>query len=99
MDPSIIFAWIIAVLAGTACIGALVFVLVREVCAIRRTLAAHRRRPPDAPCWRGRHALAPTSPAEHELVAEGARRILAGHPLGGITLDWKGRDPHGQRRP
>jgi hypothetical protein len=43
MDPSVIFAWIIAVLAGIACVGALAFVIVWEVCAIRRTLAAHRR--------------------------------------------------------
>jgi hypothetical protein len=42
MDPSIIFAWIIAVLAGVACIGALVFAVVWEWCAIRRTLAAYR---------------------------------------------------------
>jgi hypothetical protein len=99
MDLSVIFAWMIAVLAGLACIGALVFVLVWEVCAIRRTLVAHRRRPPDAPFWRGRGALAWTSPAEQELVSEGARRVLAGHPLGGIALDWRGRDRHGQRRP
>jgi hypothetical protein len=43
MDPSVIFAWIIAVLAGAACIGALVFVIVWEVCAIRRTLASQRQ--------------------------------------------------------
>jgi hypothetical protein len=99
MDPSMIFAWIIAVLAGAACTGALVFVLVWEVCAIRRTLAAHRRRPPDAPFWPWRGALAPTSPAEQALVSEGARRLLAGYPLHGIALEWKSRDPYGQRRP
>jgi hypothetical protein len=99
MDPSVIFAWIIAVLAGAACIGALAFVIVWEVCAIRRTLADHRRRPPEAPFWSGRGAATPTSPAEQELVPEGARRILAGHPLRGIALDWKGRDRHSQRRP
>lgn len=43
MDPSIIFAWIIAVLAGTACIGALAVVLVAEWYAIRRTIQRHRR--------------------------------------------------------
>jgi hypothetical protein len=43
-DPSTIFAWIVAVLAGLATIGALVFAVVWEVCAIRRTLAEHRAR-------------------------------------------------------
>jgi hypothetical protein len=54
MDPSVISAWIIAVLAGAACIGALVFVIAWEVCAIRRTLADHRRRamPPARSYWR-----------------------------------------------
>jgi hypothetical protein len=53
MDPSVIFAWIIVVLAGAACVGALVFVIVWEVCAIRRTLAAHRRQvEPPGTYWR-----------------------------------------------
>ena len=43
MDPSVIFAWIIAVLAGLACIGALAVVLVAEWYAIRRTIERHRR--------------------------------------------------------
>jgi O-antigen ligase len=43
MDPSVIFAWIIAVLAGAACIGALAVVLVAEWYAIRRTIERHRR--------------------------------------------------------
>jgi O-antigen ligase len=43
MDLSLIFAWIIAVLAGLACIGALVVVLVAEWYAIRRTIDRHRR--------------------------------------------------------
>jgi hypothetical protein len=53
MDLSVIFAWIVAVLAGLACVGALAFVIVWEVCAIRRTLAEHRRQvqPPDM-YWR-----------------------------------------------
>jgi O-antigen ligase len=42
-DPSTIFAWIVTVLAGAACIGALVVVLVAEVYAIRRTIERHRR--------------------------------------------------------
>jgi hypothetical protein len=58
MDPSVMFAWIIAVLAGAACIGALVFVIVWEVCAIRRTLADHRRRAgPPTTYWRDRTAV------------------------------------------
>jgi O-antigen ligase len=43
MDLNIIFAWIIAVLAGLACIGALAVVLVAEWYAIRRTIERHRR--------------------------------------------------------
>jgi hypothetical protein len=43
MDLSIIFAWIIAILAGAACIGALAVVLVAEWYAIRRTIQRHRR--------------------------------------------------------
>lgn len=43
MDTSLIFAWIIAVLAGLACIGALAVVLVAEWYAIRRTIERHRR--------------------------------------------------------
>jgi uncharacterized membrane protein YcjF (UPF0283 family) len=38
-----IFAYLVGVLAGLAVIGALVFVLVWEWCAIRRALADHRR--------------------------------------------------------
>jgi O-antigen ligase len=55
MDPSVIFAWIIAVLAGAACIGALAVVLVAEWYAIRRTIERHRQpAPPDpsARYWR-----------------------------------------------
>jgi O-antigen ligase len=43
MDPSVIFAWLIAILAGAACIGALAVVLVAEWYAIRRTIERHRR--------------------------------------------------------
>ena len=62
MDPSLIFAWIITVLAGVAVIGALVFTVVWEICAIRRTLAAHRgaadiRSPTDEDFWRQQRAL------------------------------------------
>lgn len=38
-----LFAWTIAVLAGAACIGALVVVLVAEWYTIRRTIQRHRR--------------------------------------------------------
>jgi hypothetical protein len=38
-----IFASVVGVLAGLAVVGALVFVLVWEWCAIRHTLANHRR--------------------------------------------------------
>jgi hypothetical protein len=69
MDPSVIFAWIIAVLAGAACIGALAFVIVWEVFAIRRILADHRRfdaagqTPASARYWR-----------EHSVVTVPERR-------------------------
>jgi hypothetical protein len=43
MDLDMIFAAVVGVLAAIAVIGALVFVIVWEVCAIRRTLADHRR--------------------------------------------------------
>jgi hypothetical protein len=36
---------VVTVLAAMAVIGALVFAVVWEVCAIRRTLAAYRRQP------------------------------------------------------
>jgi hypothetical protein len=63
MDLSVMFAWTIAVLAGVACIGALAFVIVWEVCAIRRTLADHRRSdaagqtPASARYWREHSAV------------------------------------------
>jgi hypothetical protein len=37
-----VFATVVAVLAAVAVIGALVFAVVWEVCAIKRTLAAYR---------------------------------------------------------
>jgi O-antigen ligase len=61
MDPNVIFAWIIAVLAGLACIGALAVVLVAEVYAIRRTIDRHRRPgpayDPTSRWWRERSVL------------------------------------------
>jgi Flp pilus assembly protein protease CpaA len=50
------FAVVVGVLAGVAVVGALVFAVVWEVCAIRRTLAAHRRPTPEEDFWR-QHAL------------------------------------------
>jgi hypothetical protein len=62
MDPSLIFAHVVAVLAAIAVIGALTFAIIWEVCAIRRTLAAHRKRAEDRPLtdddfWRQQRAL------------------------------------------
>jgi hypothetical protein len=98
MDLDVIFAAVVAVLAGLAVIGALVVVLVWEWCAIRRTLAAHRRQTAEG-FWRERGALLATNPAEHAPIREGARRVLAGDSLYEIALDRKGRGIHGQRRP
>jgi hypothetical protein len=55
-----VFATVVTVLAAVAVIGALVFAVVWEVCAIRRTLAAHRdagRPPTDEDFWRQQRAL------------------------------------------
>ena len=56
MDLDVIFAAIVGVLAALAVIGALAFVVVWEWCAIRRTLAAHRRAAPES-FWRDHTAL------------------------------------------
>jgi hypothetical protein len=59
---SAIFATVVTVLAAIAVIGALVFAVIWEVCAIRRTLAAYRaavgRPPTDEDFWRHQRALA-----------------------------------------
>jgi hypothetical protein len=64
MDLDVIFAAVVGVLAALAVIGALVFVVVWEWCAIRRTLAAHRAGPsPEESAesfWRGRVATVPS---------------------------------------
>lgn len=61
MDPSVIFAWIIAVLAGLACIGALAAVIVAEWYAIRDTIRRHRQPGPSPDptgrWWRERSAV------------------------------------------
>jgi hypothetical protein len=53
----VIFAAIVGVLAALAAIGALVYAVVWEVCAIRRTLAQHRR---PRPAWHERLVLTGT---------------------------------------
>jgi hypothetical protein len=57
-----LFGTVVIVLAAVAVIGALVFALVWEWCAIRRILAAHRdtaasRPPTDEDFWRQQRAL------------------------------------------
>jgi hypothetical protein len=98
MSLDVIFAYVVGVLAGLAVIGALVFVLVWEWCAIRRTLASRRRRAPGE-FWRERGAIVSTVPAEGEPIREGARRVLAGESLREIAPDWRSRGSHGQRQP
>jgi O-antigen ligase len=53
----LLFAWAIAILAGAACIGALVVVLVAEVYALRRTIQRHRKPDPDELFWRQQRTL------------------------------------------
>jgi hypothetical protein len=43
MDLDVIFAYVVGVLAALTVVGALVFALVWEFCAIKRTLTAYRR--------------------------------------------------------
>jgi hypothetical protein len=53
-----IFGTVVVVLAGIAVVGALVFVVVWEVSAIRRTIQRHRNPPlTDADFWRQQRAL------------------------------------------
>jgi hypothetical protein len=58
-----VFGVAVLLLAAAAVVGALVYALVWEVCAIRRTLAAHRTTPAegrplgDEDFWRQRRAL------------------------------------------
>jgi hypothetical protein len=59
MDLSTIFAVTVTILAAAAVLGALVFVIVWEVAAIRRALDDHRhgQPPTDADFWRQQRAL------------------------------------------
>ena len=58
---NLVFAWVISVLAGLACIGALAVVIVAEWYALRRIIERHRRPgPPYDPTgrwWRERSAV------------------------------------------
>jgi hypothetical protein len=55
----VIFGTVVVVLAAVAVIGALTFAVIWEVCAIKRTLAAHRgpQPPTDADFWHQQRAL------------------------------------------
>lgn len=59
MSLEVIFATVVGLLAGLGVIGALVFVLVWEWCAIRRALANHRQ-PTEPPASLGRDHAAVT---------------------------------------
>jgi hypothetical protein len=52
-----IFATIVGVLAGLAVIGALTFAITWEWCAIKRTLAAHRKPTPEETFWQQHAAV------------------------------------------
>jgi hypothetical protein len=62
MDLSSVFAYVVGVLAALAVIGALVFVVVWEVLAIRRAIATYRQSlsPQEATetFWQGDRAVA-----------------------------------------
>lgn len=64
MDLDVIFAAVVGVLAALAVIGALVFVIVAEVVAIRHKLTDHRQPPsPQASAesfWHGRAVTVPS---------------------------------------
>ena len=57
MDPSVIFAWIIAMLAGLAGVGALLYAISWEWFAFRRLLERHRKPDPYEDFWRRQRAL------------------------------------------
>jgi hypothetical protein len=56
MSLDVIVAYVVGVLAALAVIGALAFGVVWEWCAIKRTLAAHRRAAPES-FWRDHAAV------------------------------------------
>jgi hypothetical protein len=98
VDLDVIFAYVVGMLAGLAVIGLLVFVLVWEWCAIRRTVAAHRSQARDG-YWRERGVLVATIPAKRAPIREGARRVVAGDSLRGVAMGWRGRGRHGRPQP
>jgi hypothetical protein len=53
----VIFGTVLLMLASVAVIGALVFAVVWEVCAIRRTLERHRKPSPEESFWRQHQAV------------------------------------------
>jgi hypothetical protein len=56
----VVFAWTVTILAAVAVVGALVFAVVWEACAIRRALAARHpvnQPPTDGDFWRQQRAL------------------------------------------
>ena len=65
MDPSILFAYAVTVLAGLAVLAVLAFIIVWAVLGIRRELVQHRARtvvPPFDPSsryWREHSAIVP----------------------------------------
>lgn len=66
MHLDVIFAAVVGVLAALAVIGALVFALVWEICAIRRAIASYRQ------------SLSPQESAE--LFWQGDRAVAAPNP-------------------
>jgi hypothetical protein len=66
------FAYAVGLLAAIAVVGALAFALVWEWCAIRRTLAAHRRPTPEEDFWRQHAAL--TAPERRRPTVGGGLR-------------------------
>jgi hypothetical protein len=53
----LVFATVVGALAGLAVVGALVFAITWEWCAIKRTLAAHRPPTPEESFWRDHAAV------------------------------------------
>jgi hypothetical protein len=87
----VIFAWIIAVLAGAACIGALTVVLVAEWNTIHRTIHRHRRpgstlTDPSGRWWRERSAVS-VPEQEQDTVRQAAGRVRAGDSLRWIAKE------------
>jgi hypothetical protein len=79
MSLDVVFAYVVGMLAGLAVIGALAFALVWEWCAIRRTLAAHRRQAPgEGSFWRDHAAVTIRSGGHENHHHRPAGRLAAG---------------------